>query len=146
MADGVMVADYYYHPLFQTYCVDSQVADSACSATAYLRGVKGNIATIGVNGRVRKGDCDGSAVPGNRVESIAKWAQTAGKSAGLVTTARVTHASPAGTYAYAADRSWESDSEVIQSGKDSKKCDDIARQLITMSPGKDFNVRASVPK
>ena len=28
--------------LSRTYCVDSQVADSACTATAYLCGVKGN--------------------------------------------------------------------------------------------------------
>ena len=35
--------------LSKTYCVDSIVADSACSATAYLGGVKGNRATIGLS-------------------------------------------------------------------------------------------------
>ena len=35
--------------LSRTYCVDSIVADSACSATAYLGGVKGNRATIGLS-------------------------------------------------------------------------------------------------
>ncbi|KAL0275004.1 UNVERIFIED_CONTAM: hypothetical protein PYX00_002998 [Menopon gallinae] len=126
--------------LSRTYCVDTQVADSACSATAYLGGVKGNIGTIGVNGRVKKQDCDASLLPSNRVDSIAAWAQKAGKSAGLVTTARVTHASPAGTFTYIADRDWEADSDVMRDGKDPKKCEDIAKQLITRSPGKDFNV------
>ncbi|KAF4524079.1 hypothetical protein B566_EDAN013971, partial [Ephemera danica] len=35
-----------------TYCVDTMVADSACSATAYLCGVKANKATIGVTAAV----------------------------------------------------------------------------------------------
>lgn len=41
-------------PLFllQTYCVDTQVADSACSATAYLCGVKANMGTMGVSAKV----------------------------------------------------------------------------------------------
>ena len=39
--------------LSKTYCVDSIVADSACSATAYLGGVKGNLATIGLSAAAR---------------------------------------------------------------------------------------------
>lgn len=64
---------------------------------AYLSGVKGNFGTIGVNGKVKKHDCN--AGPDNKskyTESIGKWAYEAGKSIGLVTTTRVTHASPAG--------------------------------------------------
>ena len=59
----------------QTYCVDSQVADSACSATAYLGGVKTNIGTIGVTGHVKVDDCDAMNNASNRVSSILKWSQ-----------------------------------------------------------------------
>lgn len=73
--------------------------------------------------------------------SIATWAQAAGKATGLVTTARVTHASPAGVYAHTAHRDWEDDSSVKEDGKDATKCMDIAKQLITQAPGKNLKVK-----
>ena len=54
--------------LLRTYCLDSTVADSACSATAYLGGVKNNIGTIGVSGRVKYKQCEGQALPENQAE------------------------------------------------------------------------------
>lgn len=54
----------------QTYCVDSQVADSACSSTAYLSGVKANLGTIGVTAAVSRSDCKASQQPENQVNSI----------------------------------------------------------------------------
>lgn len=76
--------------------MDRQVADSACSATAYLCGVKANEGTIGVTGEVPLGQCEPSTDQNTHVYSIAKWFQEKGRSTGLVTTTRVTHASPAG--------------------------------------------------
>jgi alkaline phosphatase len=55
--------------------VDSQVADSACSATAYLGGVKANIGTAGVTGRVKVDDCAAMRNTSNHVSSILKWSQ-----------------------------------------------------------------------
>jgi hypothetical protein len=55
--------------------VDSQVADSACSATAYLSGIKANIGTIGVTGNVKVNDCPAMLKAANRVTSIVKWSQ-----------------------------------------------------------------------
>jgi hypothetical protein len=55
--------------------VDSQVADSACSATAYLSGIKANIGTIGVTGNVKVNDCPAMLEAANRVTSILKWSQ-----------------------------------------------------------------------
>lgn len=98
----------------KTYCVDYQVADSACSSTgtqillikikrkiqriflAYFSGVKANFGTIGMSAKVRRSDCQAANDRSAFTESIAKWALYAGKSVGLVTTTRVTHASPAG--------------------------------------------------
>lgn len=127
--------------LSKTYCVDAQTADSACSATAYLCGVKTNDATIGVTAKVKRGDCNAMADKNNHVKSIAHWAQQAGKAAGFVTTTRVTHASPAGTYASTADRDWESDADVVKDGADPKLCPDIAEQLMKHEPGKHFKVK-----
>lgn len=122
--------------------MDSQVADSACSATAYLCGVKANYATIGVNAHVKLDDYIAGSEPQNHVNSIASWAQQAGKATGIVTTTRVTHASPAGTYAHTASRNWECDADVPDDFCDEfdMRCQDIASQLIFNEPGRNFNV------
>lgn len=86
-----------YYGISKTYCTDSQVPDSACTATAYLSGVKTNYRSISVNSQVRRTDC--VIDEANKVFSIAKWAHDACKGTGVVTTARITHASPAGVYA-----------------------------------------------
>lgn len=130
----------------QTYCVDRQVAESACTATAYLTGVKGNYETIGVSAAVKQNDCVGSLAPQNRTDSIAQWAIAAGKAAGLVTTTKVTHASPAGTYAHTSNRNWESDKELNEAAanaSDVNRCEDIAKQLMTGHPGKDFKASST---
>ncbi|CAB0018332.1 unnamed protein product [Nesidiocoris tenuis] len=126
--------------LVKTYCVDSQVADSACSATAYWTGVKGNIKTIGVTGAVkREGSC--SAIDdANSPASLLDWAQNSGKATGIVTTTTVTHASPAGGYAHVINRNMESDAEVVRLHKNPKECVDIAQQLMLNAPGKNLNV------
>lgn len=51
-----------------------------------------------------------------------------GKSTGVVTSTRLTHATPAATYAHSAHRNWESDVDVIDDARG--KCHDIAYQLI----------------
>lgn len=125
----------------KTYCVDYQTADSACTATAYLTGVKGNYGTTGVNGKVERYNCETGLDPANHVDSIAKWAINSGKVAGLVTTTRVTHASPSGVYAHIANRDWESDSDVNQDCESAVvKPDDIANQLIHGEVGKQLKV------
>ena len=102
--------------LARTYCLDSTVADSACSATAYLGGVKTNIGTLGVSGGVKYKECKGQALPKNQVRgqnhlqlspvcnaacqvpSILAWAQASGLATGVVTTDQITGASPAAAY------------------------------------------------
>lgn len=124
----------------KTYCVDFQVSDSATTATAYLNGVKANMGTIGVGAKVRYNNCTESQYTDQYTTSIAKWAMDAGKSAGLITTTRVTHASPAGCYAHTANREWENDAEVVRSGCDPKKIDDIAKQLMEGDVGSKLKV------
>ncbi|XP_053953390.1 membrane-bound alkaline phosphatase [Anastrepha ludens] len=129
-----------YTGLSKTYAVDKRVPDSASTSTAYLSGVKANYGTIGVNADVLKYDCESATDTSTHTESIAKWAQDAGKWAGLVTTARVTHASPAGVYAHTAQRSWEYDAAIEKDGCDATKNVDIARQLVEWPVGKGLRV------
>jgi len=118
-----------YTGLSKTYSVDKIVPDSACTATAYLCGVKGQEGTIGVNGQVPRTDCKVMLDESTHVDSIAKWALEAGKWAGLVTTTRVTHASPSGVYAHIAERDWENDAEVVSDCGANSGVQDIAYQL-----------------
>lgn len=110
------------------------------SSTAYLSGVKGRGETIGLNGQATLADCLDGMDPTKRTESIASWAMTADKAAGIVTTTRVSHASPAGAYAHVALRYWENDLEVRLDGCDSDYVDDVTEQLVHGDVGKKLKV------
>lgn len=73
---------YYVCCVRQTYCVDAQIADSACSATAYLCGAKANIETIGVSAHVARAHCTAAQEAQHHVHSIAEWALSDGRDAG----------------------------------------------------------------
>ncbi|XP_004637454.1 intestinal-type alkaline phosphatase-like [Octodon degus] len=123
-----------YMALSKTYSVDRQVPDSASTATAYLCGVKTNYKTIGVSAAARFNEC--STVWGNEVLSVMYQAKKAGKSVGIVTTTRVQHASPAGTYVHTVNRNWYSDADMPVSALQ-EGCKDIATQLVS---NMDINV------
>ncbi|TMW46552.1 hypothetical protein DOY81_008365 [Sarcophaga bullata] len=129
-----------YMGLSKTYCTNAQIGDSACTATAYLSGIKTNMFTLGVTGKVNFNNCSESENPENRVTSLADWAQRAGKASGLITTGSVTHASSAALYAHAANRFWETDNDVSNWGNEPSQCMDIAQQLITQKPGNNFDL------
>ncbi|CAG9786913.1 unnamed protein product [Diatraea saccharalis] len=126
-----------YTGLSKPYCVDQNVADSACSGTAYLSGVKANSGTVGLSAAVKKGDCESQKRGTHSVTGLADWAQKAGKRTGVVTTTRVTHATPASAYAHSADRKWESDTNLPKYGP---RCEDIATQLVRGKVGSKINV------
>lgn len=56
---------------------------------------------------------------------------------GIVTTTRVTHATPAAAYAHSADRKWEADADVPRHGL---RCEDIASQLVRGRVGSSIDV------
>jgi len=62
---------------------------------------------------------------------------------GLVTTTRITHATPAAAYGHSAHRDWECDSKIPEAEL-RKGCKDLGRQLIEDEPGKNINVRESL--
>jgi alkaline phosphatase len=126
-----------YSALSKTYTHDAQVADSAPTAVAMVTGVKTRNDVIGINSDVAVSDCAGSQ--GKEVLSLATMAERAGLATGVVTTARITHATPAAMYAHTPNRDWEGDAnmppEAIAAG-----CKDIAQQLVAWPYGDGFEV------
>ncbi|NWS63917.1 PPBI phosphatase, partial [Chunga burmeisteri] len=116
-----------YVALSKTYNVDRQVPDSAGTATAYLCGVKGNYQTVGLSAAARHSQCNTTA--GNEVISVLERAHRAGKAVGIVTTTRVQHASPSGTYAHVVNRNWYADADMPMDAR-LQGCKDIAWQLV----------------
>lgn len=86
--------EFPYAGLAKTYCVNYQVPDSACTATALLSGIKNNFGVLSMNANVPLNNC--SAEMDNGVDSIFKYAQLAGKSTGIVTNTKITDATVAG--------------------------------------------------
>ncbi|KAM6963050.1 intestinal-type alkaline phosphatase [Aplochiton taeniatus] len=113
--------------LSKTYNVDNQMPDSAGTATAYLCGVKANYGTLGLSASAQRYDCNSTY--GNEVKSVLHRARMAGKSVGIVTTARVQHASPGASYSHTANRGWYSDNQ-LTSDAINGGCRDIAHQLV----------------
>lgn len=108
--------------LSRTYSHDYQVADSAATITAITSGVKTRSGVINVTSDVALGDC--AAQESSATRTLFEIAEGRGLATGVVTTARLTHATPAGVYAHTAHRDWENDTKVPEG------CKDIARQLV----------------
>ena len=113
--------------LSKTYNVDAQTPDSAGTMTAMISGVKTDAGTLGVDEDVIRGDCE--SVAGNQLFTALELAEIAGLSTGIVSTARITHATPAATYAKSPERDWE-DNSMLPDAALSAGCEDIALQLI----------------
>ena len=122
--------------LSKTYSHNFQVSDSAATAVAMVAGVKVNGRTLGITKDVEFEDC--AAAKENTVETLFQLAERAGLATGIVSTARITHATPAATFAKAASRDWEAPSDMTAEG--AGDCTDIAAQLIDWPEGDGFEV------
>ncbi len=116
-----------YSAFSKTYTHDSQVADSAPTAVAMTTGVKSYNGTLGVTQGANIKDC--ATAKANGTTSLWEIAEDEGMATGVISTARLTHATPAATYAETTERDWESDKDVSAEGKASG-CIDIASQFI----------------
>jgi alkaline phosphatase len=114
-----------YSGFVKTYNVDAQTPDSAGTMTAMASGVKTDVGVIGINEAVERGNC--ASGKGHELVTSLELAEIAGKSTGIISTARITHATPAATYAKSAERNWEDISDMPESAA---TCEDIASQLV----------------
>ncbi|MFC3051254.1 alkaline phosphatase [Kordiimonas pumila] len=126
-----------YSALVKTYNVDSQVADSAGTATAFNTGAKTRLGVINTVPTLDRSHCDD--IEHNKLTPIAAYAERAGLSTGVVSTARLTHATPAAVYANSPDRDWEADTDVPAEAK-TAGCTDIASQIIETMGGNGLEV------
>ncbi len=110
-----------YTARIKTFSLDAQTTDSAPSMAAYMTGVKerndvlsmsgdtiakapGKDAATGVSNSVTNCAATGNGTP---VMTLTEYAIAQGKAAGTVTTTRLTHATPAATYAHSCHRDAE---------------------------------------
>ncbi len=110
--------------LSKTYNTNAQTPDSAGTGTAMMTGIKTKAGVLGVDETVSRGDCNAAAK--GAVASIGDLFAQDGRSVGFVSTARITHATPASGYAKVADRNYEDNSSL----PDGCTVPDIAAQLI----------------
>lgn len=112
--------------LIKTYSENAQVPDSAATATALHTGIKTHSGAISVYARDYLEACaEDAEVPATLME----LAEADGMATGIVSTARLTHATPATAYAHSPDRGWESDVHLPDDAREAG-CRDIAEQLI----------------
>ena len=123
--------------LSKTYEVNQQVGESAGTATAMLAGQKTRAGFIGVNSDAVRKNC--ASTRGNIMRSALELAESIGMSTGVVTTTRLTHATPASAYAHVPERDWESDRDLpTEAGQNG--CSDIAAQLIDFPFGDGIEI------
>ena len=113
----------------KTYNTDSQTPDSAGTMTAITTGVKSHMGAIGVSAGTRSNCADSLD---KRLLTWLELADSAGLATGVVSTARLTHATPAATYAHSPERNWEADVDLPAAAK-TEGCVDIAQQLLSSS-------------
>jgi alkaline phosphatase len=106
----------------KTYNTNAQTPDSAGTATAFNSGIKTKAGVVGLAEGTIRGECD--TMKGNEVLNFAQQAHSMGKRVGVISTARITHATPACVYAQSVDRNFEAE---VPEGCGHK---DIASQLL----------------
>ena len=123
--------------LSRTYNTDSQTPDSAGTMSAIATGAKTRIGVVNIAQSAQRGDC--AAALQAPLLSLWELASASGMATGVVTTARVTHATPAATFGHSIDRNWEADRLLPQAARDAG-CTDIARQLVETPFAAGFDV------
>lgn len=132
--------EFPYSALSKTYSVDQQTSDSAPTMSAIITGVKTDEGIISVDQNVVRSDH--TTVKGNEAKTLLQMAEESGRSTGVVSTARLTHATPAACYSHTANRDWECDRDIFNSNKKAHEDNfpDIARQLLEFKYGDGLEV------
>src|SRR5256885_1287917 len=117
--DGELTMDKLPETAFvHTFSNDAQVTDSAPSMAAYMTGVKMNNEVISMTPDTKATDAAGKAYHtnydstcpsgnGQAVPTLLEQMKSAGYGTGVVSTARITHATPATTYSHVCHRDAE---------------------------------------
>ena len=112
--------------LSKTYQVNQQTSDSAPTMSSMMTGVKTNDGELSVGANVKRGELSGKVIDDNKTMTLLEQAEERGMSTGIISTARITHATPAACYAHISNRDWEADSKLPAGSS----VNDIAYQLV----------------
>ena len=128
--DGELTIDTLPETAFvRTFSEDGQVTDSAPSMAAYMTGVKmknevismqtGTVAVAPKSDGTSNCDNDPANAGKKGVTTLLELAKLQGMGTGVVTTTRITHATPADTYAHVCHRDAENDiaAQLVPGGK-----------------------------
>lgn len=126
-----------YTALIKTYNTNQQTPDSAGTMTAMVTGAKTRAGYLAVDQNIVQDDF--AATGRHRLTTIIELAERAGLSTGVVSTARITHATPAACYAHASVRDWECDANLTPEARQAG-FPDIARQLVEFNVGDGLEV------
>jgi alkaline phosphatase len=99
--------DFPYSALVRTYSANQQTSDSAPTATAMVTGWRANDGALSVAPVVPERESDRAKVAPHVLTTLLEQAEDRGLSTGIVTTTRITHATPAANYAHTPNRDWE---------------------------------------
>ncbi|MDO5641130.1 MAG: alkaline phosphatase [Paracoccus sp. (in: a-proteobacteria)] len=110
--------------LVKTYTTNGQTPDSAPTASAMNTGIKSRNGTINIDDAGGFDNCEAFQTAG--LTTFAEIVSDMGKSVGIVTTARMTHATPAAVYAKTANRDWEDNTQLPENCAQK----DIAAQMV----------------
>ena len=113
--------------LVKTYNNNAQVPDSAGTASAMNTGVKTDIGVINFFAGQGPEAC---ATPDKLPRTLAEIAKGQGMAVGVVTTTRITHATPAAVYGHVFSRNWEGADKAYPAAARTAGCPDLAQQLV----------------
>lgn len=118
--------------LSRTYNTNAQTPDSAGTMSAIATGVKTRMGVLAIGQEAERNDC-AAALKHPRL-TLWQLATASGMATGLVSTTRITHATPGATFAHSANRNWESDTLMPEAAR-AQGCIDIARQMVESRHG-----------
>ena len=124
-----------YSAHVKTYNTNQQTPDSAGTMTAMMTGVKTRAGVVNIAPDSQRANC--KTAKGYELTTALELAELKGMSTGVISTARITHATPAAAYAKVPERNWESDDNVPA---EAARCKDIASQLVGFSIGDGIDV------
>ena len=144
--------DFPQTALVRTYSANQQVSDSAPTATAIVTGWHANDGALSVSPELGDSEADARVVALHSVQTLLELAEEKGLSTGVVTTTRITHATPAATYAHTPNRDWETAGQLPATAT----LADIAAQLVArqrtgngievvLGGGREYLTPAGVP-
>lgn len=130
--DYVLPQETFPHAaLVKTYSTNGQTPDSAPTASAMNTGVKTKNDLINIADTVAVDDCEAGLDPANQPTLLAEIATGMGKSVGIISTARITHATPAAVYGHTVNRDWEDDSAIPEGCAQLDLADQLVQAMLS---------------